>query len=149
MSTSTKQITILLDLGADSHESELNRSTTQLYQTLLKSDADSVEKLRNHAAEPGAKSAVALTVGAVALTLGAATLPNVIDIIYDWVKRRRINETSVEVQIGDRSMTIPTSNALSEDEYIALAQKMMAALEDKPADELADDGDATDDEDAA
>ena len=136
MADETQQITVLLDLGEEASDEELNSSTTQLYKALLKTDVDSIEKKRMEGNLRGARSgADALMLGAVLLDLGIATLPSVIESIYDWLKRRRSNDTTISVQIGDRSMEIPVSTKMSVEEYIATAEQMMAALEPKTVDQ--------------
>lgn len=121
-----QNVTLSLSLGEDALPHEINEATTQLYQELLTSSADSVEKMRSDSPEAGAKGDP-LTLGAIALGLSVAAVPGIVQMVQNWLNRRRL-AVSVKVKLGDDEIEFPAPAAASPDELEALTNRFVALL---------------------
>ncbi len=128
MPTEPQTITLTVNLGEETTPAEVNRATTQLYQDLLKSDADRVEKPRSDTLQKGAKGDP-ITVGLIALTLGVPAVAGVFTVLDSWISRRLLDSGSVTLKLPNGAeVTVPASASMPEDERNALLDSLAAQL---------------------
>ena len=127
VSDDIQTVTLTISLGEDALPEEVNRATTQLYDQLLQSDADRVEKVRTDSLEAGAKGDP-ITIGAIALALGVAAAPGVVEIVKDWLARRRLGAGSLTIKLGDNEISFPVAADASPAELAAMTGRFINLL---------------------
>ena len=127
MTTETHTVTLTLSLDDEAHPDEVNRATTQLYETLLKSEADSVQKPRSDTLEAGAKGDP-ITIGAIVLGLSVAATPGIVEIVKSWLARRHLESVTVKIKLGDDEIEFPAPASASPEELETLTDRFVALL---------------------
>lgn len=127
MTTETQTVTLTLSLDDEAHPAEINRATTQLYETLLNSEADSVEKPRSETLEAGAKGDP-ITIGAIVLGLSVAAAPGIVEIVKSWLARRHLESVTIKIKLGDDEIEFPAPASASPDELERLTDRFVALL---------------------
>jgi hypothetical protein len=127
MTTETHTVTLTLSLDDEAHPDEVNRATTQLYETLLKSEADSVQKPRSETLEAGAKGDP-ITIGAIVLGLSVAATPGIVEIVKSWLARRHLESVTVKIKLGDDEIEFPVPASASPEELETLTDRFVALL---------------------
>jgi molybdenum cofactor biosynthesis enzyme len=133
MSDDTQTLSLQLSLGADALPDEVNDATNQLMRDLLRSNADSVEKVQSDELQAGAKGDP-LTIGAIALALGAAAAPEIVKILHSWLARRQSNSVSLKVKLGADEIEFTTAATATPDELEALTDRFAALLKKHASD---------------
>ncbi len=116
-----------VNLGDDATPTEVDEATTQLYRELMRSDADTVEKMQGDELQEGAKGDP-ITLGAIALALGAAAAPEIIKILHSWVTRRHANTVSLKIKLGADEIEFTTAATASPDELEVLTDRFAGLL---------------------
>ena len=127
MTAETQTVTLTLSLDDEAHPAEINRATTQLYEMLLKSEADSVQKPRSDTLEAGAKGDP-ITIGAIVLGLSVAAAPGIVEIVKSWLARRHLESVTIKIKLGDDEIEFPAPASASPDELERLTDRFVALL---------------------
>ena len=127
MSTEIQTVTLTVSLGDDALPEEVNRATTQLYQELLISEADLVEKLPGDRLEAGAKGDP-ITLGVIVLALSVAATPGIVEMVKSWLARRHLDTVTVKIKLGDDEIEFPAPASASPDELETLTDRFVALL---------------------
>lgn len=126
MTADIHPITLTVTLDEDARPAEVNEATTQLYRELLAGNADYVEISRRDAPQEGAMGDP-ITIGAIVLGLSVAATPGIVEIINNWLGRRRL-DTTVKIKLGEDEIVFPAPATASPAELEALAERFVALL---------------------
>jgi hypothetical protein len=102
-------IEVRLDLTLDAEDGDRERIDDEmlyLLDELSKTDVASIERVKTGMAPTGTKSGDAVEVGALLIALGSsgATLPVLIGLVQDWLKRR--GSGTVRLKIGSDELEL-------------------------------------------
>src|SRR5918994_236322 len=99
-------LALVVGVGADADNEELERLTDQLRGELLQLEVDSVRRPQAGEAPPGAKVGGVLAIGAliVELARSSAVLTAVVGAVQSWVGSRR--DRSVKLQLDGDSIEV-------------------------------------------
>jgi hypothetical protein len=120
---------LVMDIGADVGDDELDLQTRSLRGELLELGAGVVELLRSQSAPAGTKSVEAVTLGSLALVVLPDFLPKLVEYLQSWTQRDQNRRVKVKTQVGDRSIELEyLPSALPDKELTRLVETLSGAL---------------------
>jgi len=105
MSTEPVKFTIRLEGSDDMSDSEKYEMALRLQDELLEGEADSVEPLRSSESPPEGAKGEPITIATILIAAAAATIPNIILFIQNWLLRQK--DQKIKVKIGGTEIEVP------------------------------------------
>jgi hypothetical protein len=113
--SSSAQLTLRLDPGADSDPAELDELGRRLREQLLDAGADSVDAVSTGAAPAGTKAIEMFALGSLLVAVGrsAAALRTVVTAVRDWIGTQPVRSVTIALD-GD---TLAITGASEADQH--------------------------------
>jgi hypothetical protein len=119
----TTRVIIQATVPADTPISEVETQTRHLRRELREARFEQVDFLYGGAPPVGAKAAEAFALGAIAVSLAPKLLPELIDILGGWVKRREDRKLHLKLPNG---LEFDVSGSMSAVDTKTLIDKLLA-----------------------
>lgn len=112
METQTVEFTVLIQTNGDTVDEEKFELTRNLRNELLDGLVNSAEPVYSDSFPPAGIKGDPITIGALILGVAAATIPNVILLIQNWLLRQ--NNHTIRVRIGEVELEVPRNASKEE-----------------------------------
>jgi len=130
MTNKTQPITIIVNLGENAYADEVNQVTTQLYNQLLQSEVEQVEKVRQQSTKKGAKGDP-ITLGTLAIVVSPAVIAGVFMLINTWMTHKLVNtpQGTITLKLTDAGIETTVPVSMSETDRQAELNRLASQLQ--------------------
>lgn len=134
MNEGNELVTLLIDIEPDPvrDAEELEDTRRDLFNELKQTNIESIQFVADHPAPQGTKGAV--PIGAeIAIALLAPMIPETIQYVYRWVKRKENEKITIKSSIGDNIIEITiTSSGDSSDQITNFIESLYQSMSSPP-----------------